>query len=445
MERLIVNRASARPARHGSRRRRAVQWGAVLIAAFLLVPATASFSSRPTFAQQDVLRIAAVVNDDVISIFDLAVRLAIAIRSSGFDDTPQLRRQLAPQMLRAMVDERLQAQEVQRMSTAASEDEVKAAVAKIEQQNGWEKHSFESRVSGAGLDRGVILDQIRTEIGWGKIVRRRFATTIAVSEDEIDAAAARIEANRGKPENRVAEIFLPVDEPDQEAAVRGTAADLVEQLRNGGSFAAVARQFSKGVTSSQGGEVGWVVAGQLADEVEREVAALSPGQVSEPIRTFDGYYIVTLTERRLALSGTAGDPTFRLAQVVIDSTPGDALASQALINDLRATRECASFLAAASGRASPLSGKLGAIALSDMPDDLRAAIQSLQAGQTTPALAYDDSRRVIMVCERSEPEVASQSVDRDAVRRDLGTRMLELAARRYLRDLRRAAFIDVRI
>jgi peptidyl-prolyl cis-trans isomerase SurA len=344
-----------------------------------------------------------------------------------------------------MVDERLQAQEARRLGTTASDNELKDAIAKIETQNGWEKNTFDSRVAGAGLDRNVITEQIRTEIAWGKMVRRRFASTVTVSEEEIDSAAASIEANRGRPENRVAEIFLPVDDPDQDAVVRGAAEDLVEQLRTGGSFAAVARQFSKGVTSGQGGEIGWVVAGQLAAEVEREVAALSPGQVSAPIHTFDGYYIVTVIERRLALSGTAGDPTFRLAQVVLDSTSGNGPTTQTLINDLRATRDCASFLAAASGRTSPISGELGTIALSDMPDDLRTAIQSLQTGQTTPPLAYEGARRVIMVCDRSEPDIAAQSVDREAIRRELGTRKLELAGRRYLRDLRRAAFVDIRV
>ncbi len=444
MERLSLNAGASTLPRRRRTRRQASLWRAALLAGLLALPVVAGLAPRAAAAQQDVMRIAAVVNDDVISIFDLAVRLAIAIRSSGFDDTPQLRRQLAPQVLRAMVDERLQAQEARRLTVVSSEDEVKGAIERIESQNKWEKGSFDSQIEKSGLDRNVIIEQIRTEVSWGKMVRRRFATTLTVSEEEIDSSATRLEANRGKPEHRVAEIFLPVDDPDQDATVRGTAEDLVAQLRTGGSFAAVARQFSKGVTSVQGGEVGWVVAGQLAPEVEREVVALSPGQVSEPIRTFDGYYVVTVIERRLALSGGGGDPTFSLAQVVIDSSATDAPSTQSLINELRAAGDCARFLAAA-GRASPLSGELGTIALTDLPEDLRAVLLPLRTGQTTAPLPYDGARRVIMVCDRSEPEIAPQSVDREALRRDLGTRKIELAARRYLRDLRRAAFVDIRI
>ncbi|MSO74515.1 MAG: hypothetical protein EXQ99_05110, partial [Alphaproteobacteria bacterium] len=70
-----------RPCSHGS----VALWRAMLFATILGAPIGTTLAPRAEAAQQDVLRIAAVVNDDVISIFDLSVRLAVAIRSSGFD------------------------------------------------------------------------------------------------------------------------------------------------------------------------------------------------------------------------------------------------------------------------------------------------------------------------------------------------------------------------
>ncbi|MSO69082.1 MAG: hypothetical protein EXQ98_02185 [Alphaproteobacteria bacterium] len=436
-----MGRRSARKAR----RRDFALCCVILILAVFSTPFSMLLAPRPAAAQEDVLRIAAVVNEDVISIFDLAVRLAVSIRSSGFDDTPQLRRQLAPQVLRAMIDERLQGQEAKRLTIVASEKEINDAIAQIEAQNKWEEGSFDGHIKEAGLQRDVIIEQIRTEIAWGKIVRRRFSGTVSVSDKEVDSAVARIEANRGRPENRVAEIFLPLDGPNQENAVRRTAEDLVAQLRTGGAFPAVARQFSKGASANQGGEIGWVVAGQLSPEIENGVIALEPGQISDPIRTFDGYYIVTVIARRLALTGATGDPTFKLSQVVIEPGTVDDAAARKLVSDVKATRDCARFQAAAKGRASALSGDLGMIVFADLPAELRAAIQSLRAGQTTASLPYEGGTRIIMVCERNEAETVPQRVDREAVQRDLGNRKLDLAARRYLRDLRRAAFIDIRI
>jgi peptidyl-prolyl cis-trans isomerase SurA len=416
--------------------------GLVLLLA-LVLPALAA---RPAAAQQDVMRIAAVVNEDVISIFDLSVRLAVAIRSSGFRDSPELRRLLAPQVLRAMVDERLQTQEARRLSIGISEQELASAIDLIEKQNRWEKGTFYQRLAATRVDETVVIDQIRNDLAWSKIVRRRFGPTVNITEDEVDEAVRRIEADRGKPEAHVAEIFLPVDEPDQEAEALGVAEDLLRQLRAGSSFAATARQFSKGATAAQGGDLGWIVQGRLSPELDRAIFETRPGQVSDPVRTFDGIYLLSVLERRTVLGGGAGGSSFHLAQVVLDASSAEPEARRTLVDELRATRDCAGFLAAARGRASPISGDLGTIALDDLPRDLKAAVVSLEGGQTTAPLPYQGGERVIMVCERIFAERSSNTtIDREAVRRDLTNRKLDLAARRYLRDLRRSAFIDMRI
>jgi len=401
---------------------------------------------RPASAQEDVLRIAAVVNDDVISVFDLALKLAVAIRSSGFNDSPELRRQLAPQVLRAMIDERLQAQEARRLNVEVTQKELDGAIAQIEKQNRWEPGTFTKRLADTRVDQNAILDQIRTEIAWGKMVRRKFVATVNVSEDEVDEAIRRIEANRGKTEYKIAEIFIPVEEEGDEEEAQAVSTDLVRQLRAGSSFAAAARQFSKSASAPEGGEVGWVVGGQLVNEIDTVLKTMRPGQISDPIRTFDGFYIISLSDERTVLGGGVGASTFRLAQVVLDPSSGDAGEVQSLVRKLKATKDCESFLAAARGRSAPISGEIGRVALDDLPTDLKAAVVSLTDGQVTDPLPFEGSRRLIMVCERTFAAAPSAGpVDREAVRRDLSNRRLDLAARRYLRDLRRAAFIEVRI
>ena len=406
----------------------------------------AGLGARNAAAQEDVLRIAAVVNDDVISVFDLALKLAVAIRSSGFNDSPELRRQLAPQVLRAMIDERLQAQEAKRLKIEVTKTELDGAIAQIEKQNRWEPGTFSQRLADTRVDQNAILDQIRTEIAWGKMVRRKFVATLNIGEDEVDEAIRRIEANRGKTEYKIAEIFIPVEESGDEEEARAVSTDLVRQLRAGSSFAAAARQFSKSASASEGGEVGWVVGGQLVNEIDVVLKTLRPGQISDPIRTFDGFYIISLSDERTVLGGGVGSSTFRLAQVVLDPSSGDAGQVQSLVKKLKATKNCESFLAAARGHSAPISGEIGRVALDDLPTDIKAAVVSLTDGQVTDPLPFEGSRRLIMVCERTFAEAPSAGpIDRESVRRDLSNRRLDLAARRYLRDLRRGAFIEVRI
>ena len=91
----------------------------------------------------------------------------------------------------------------------------------------------------------------------------------------------------------------------------------------------------------------------------------------------------------------------------------------------------------------PQSGSLGSIKLGDLPADLRAAVNRLAANEISTLLDFGDNYRILMVCSRKEEVISLPS--RNSLRQDIGNRRLELQARRYLRDLRRAAFIDIRV
>src|SRR5690606_10759368 len=121
----------------------------------------------------------------------------------------------------------------------------------------------------------------------------------AIGDDEVDELLSRMEASQDRPLARVQEIFLPVDSPSEEAEVQATAERLVQQLRGGADFGAIARQFSRGTTAREGGDVGWVQEGQLAARLDQALAGLQPGDITDPIRGTGGIYILRLVDRRL--------------------------------------------------------------------------------------------------------------------------------------------------
>src|SRR4030095_16398355 len=80
------------------------------------------------------LGIAAVVNDEVISVFDLISRVRLVMLSSNIADSPETRQKIAPQVLRSLIDEKLQLQEAKRQSVTASDDELAKGLEQIEKQ-----------------------------------------------------------------------------------------------------------------------------------------------------------------------------------------------------------------------------------------------------------------------------------------------------------------------
>ena len=70
-------------------------------------------------------RIAAVVNDEVISVGDVQSRLRMVMLSSNFPDSQEIRQRIAGQVLRTIVDEKLQMQEAKRHNVTATDEEIK--------------------------------------------------------------------------------------------------------------------------------------------------------------------------------------------------------------------------------------------------------------------------------------------------------------------------------
>lgn len=252
----------------------------------------------PIVASAQGLRVMARVNDDAITDFDLSQRVLLAIRSTGLQDGPEMRNRLGPQILRQMIDEKLQIQDARRLGIKATEGEVNQRVGEIERSAGMARGQFRQYLQSVGVSYDIGLQQIEATIAWSKIVRRKVRPQVDVSEAEIDDAMARVRSNVGKTESRVAEIFLPIDKVEQAEDARRGANQIMEQLRRGAPFAAVAQQFSHGATAQSGGDLGWILPGSLDPALDAAIEKAPLRQASEPVRSPAGWHILYVIDRR---------------------------------------------------------------------------------------------------------------------------------------------------
>ncbi|MEQ8967057.1 MAG: peptidylprolyl isomerase [Azospirillaceae bacterium] len=413
---------------------------AALVAAAALLAGT-----PPAPAQEVVESIVAEVNADVISSSDLEGRLRLAILAAGLPIDQQTRERLTPQVLRGLIDERLRLQEAERLGIAVDEAEIDEAFAGIARQNGLTAEQFDQVLRRSNVPPATLRDQIRARLAWRDVVRQRLVPTVEIPDEAIDEELRRIEANQGKPEYRVGEIFLGVDSPQDEAEVAQFARELVSEIRAGAEFEAVARQFSQGAGAAQGGDLGWVLQGQLPEALDTTLQDMSVGRVSDPIRTLSGFHILQLRDRRLANTVTALDARVELAQLVVPlragaGAAGIRAASDALRQATAGVESCQELEA--------VTESLPARYVAAQPQPLRAFPEGVQdvvldLDQNTPSEPQADGNQVvvIMVCSRESAEAAT---DPEMIRNRLAEERVELLQRRYLRDLRDAAFIEMR-
>ena len=412
--------------------------GRALVLAFMLF-------AWPAGAQ-DNLRIAAVVNDDVISVFDLRARVALVVRSTGLDGSPDLAQQMAGPVLRTLIDESLQIGEAESQGITLSDVELNAALSAIEQRNGVAAGGLEEWLRAMGIPRPALVGQLRAQLTWTKYVNQRLRPQIQIGTEDVDEEVARLEALKGQPEHLISEIDLYVDDPARRAEVLDNARRLVEQVRAGGDFAAIARQFSQGSMAAAGGDLGWVQDGQTRPEIDAALAALDVGEVSDPIATLEGYHIVRLRDRRQVLEQDDSVIQVRLIQVLLPLTDDRAeIETQHELARVvsETVRGCADMYQVVEELDSSSSGDIGWLRMGDLPNAFRDAVRDLQVGFPSAPLTTEAGLHVLMVCERKDP---NEGMDlRDEVRARLTRERLDVLARRLLRDIRRAAFIDIRV
>lgn len=406
----------------------------------LLLPA--SHAGRPAALAQDTLRAVAVVNDEVISMLDLFMRTRLVALSSGIQVTPESQSRLQQQVLRRLIDERLQLQEAARLSITISDEEVTEALDDIARRNKMSNEQFEAMLKRGQILPSTLQEQVKAGLAWRRVLRVRLVPTIVIADEEVDDVVARLKAGQGGSQINLSEIYLEIDSVQVEDEVRREAISLLEELRGGGDFSALAGQFSQSATAAKGGNIGWIEESQLPEELASAVRGMRPGEVNGPVRGLTGYYILYLKDRK-AIGG--GEDTVRLTQIFLELPPDGQDSERALrLAEAEALRgqidscEAAAEVAETAGASG--SGDLGMMKVKDLSPQLQNVVRSLPLEQPSEPMTIAGSLTILVVCERQ-----GGVIDRDRIQQNLMAQRIEILARRYLRDLRRQANVDLRL
>lgn len=401
----------------------------------------------PALASAQV-RVVARVNDDAITDFDLSQRIQFAIKTSGLQDSADLRQRMASQVLRQMIDERLQIQNAKRLGLPTSDAEVQQRLSEIERGAGMSPGQFKLFLQSIGVPYDIAAQQFEAQLAWGKVVRRKVRPQVEVSEAEIDDALTRLRANIGKTESRVAEIFVPVDRTDSVDEAKRSADRILDQLKRGAPFAAVAQQFSQGASAQTGGDLGWVLPGSLDPALDAAIDRLQPRQYSDPIRSPGGWHILYVVDRRQFAATRPDDVRLNLVQLTLSlpvnaSAEETSRASADAQKAMAAVRQCTDLHAQARQLKGATSGDLKGVRIGDLAGNrqMYEEIPRLQAGGTAGPFRVAEGLQIVSLCSRAGGDGLPT---RDAISQQILLQKLEAASRRYMRDLKRTSTIDVK-
>jgi peptidyl-prolyl cis-trans isomerase SurA len=398
-------------------------------------------------APSNVNRIVAVVNGEVVSRADVVSRARLFAMNAGIAVAPDTLARLTPQVTRLLIDERLRLQEVQRRRIPVSDKDVAEAVGELERRNGLPPGALRLQLERVGIQPRVLYDQIRTQIGWSRLLRLQLGPQAQPSDEEVADAIRNAKARAGEPEFLVSEIFVPSDDPKNERETRAFVEEVIGQLRRGTPFPVAATQFSQAQSALQGGDLGWVSKDQLDPDVSAVVQRMPPGAVSNPIKVAGGWQIVTLRERRESGRDIATLLTIRQA-IFAFTTPLDpdaptAQQREAVDRAQRLSETARNCEAVAAANRSDRPADPGQIRLETVsPPPLKALLAGLAPNRASQPIITPDGVIVMMVCARETRNLAELTPEE--ARSQLLRDRVENLSRQLQRDLRRRAQIDLR-
>ena len=393
-----------------------------------------------------VIKATAIVNGEIITQTDIDQRLQLLAIANGSRLPPEEIDRLRQQVLRNLIDETLQIQAAKAEEITIKPQDIDRTLARVSANTKQTVEQLTAMLEANGSSIRTMRRQIEGEIAWTRLQRAKIENSVSVGEDEVKAVLDRMTAAKGTQEFRVGEIFLSAAGGNETQAL-SNANRILEQLRNGASFAGYARQYSEASTAAVGGDLGWVRPEQLPEPIAAQLRSMGPGQVSQPIPVQGGFSIVAVQDTRKILVADPRDAVLTLKQVSVSFPKGTnrQLAEPVLSRFAQAAQNVGGC-GGADKIAADFNGEMvesDQVKIRDLPPALQRIMLPLQVGQSTqPFGSIEEGVRILVICGRDEVNAAAPTYDE--VFTQLNEERVNVRARRYLRDLRRDAVIEFR-
>ncbi|BAL23264.1 peptidylprolyl isomerase [Azoarcus sp. KH32C] len=410
-----------------------------------------SVAARPV----EVDRIAAIVNNEVVTTVELKERVAQITRQLNRQGT-----QLPPadvlerQLLERIVLEKAQMQLAKESGIQADDATLERAISRIAENNRMSVSDLRAALTKDGISWEQFRDQIRSEIVLTRLREREVENRVVVTDAEIDNYLATNPEGVSNEEFQLAHILVRIPEGANQRQLmeRGARAEQVlTRLRAGEDFSRLAAEYSDAPDALTGGALGWRTRDRVPGLFTDVVGQLKPGEVSGILRSAAGLHIVKLVDKRGG--GSAGPVQMqqtRARHILIRTS--EIVSDAEAENRLRALRERivngANFADLAKANSGDLSaakgGDLGWLNPGDTVPEFEHAMDALKPGEVSPPVKSPFGWHLIMVESRRMQDVSDER-KRNAARNALRARKSDEAYEEWLRQLRDRTYVEYRL
>jgi len=392
--------------------------------------------------------IVAVVNEGVVLASELNTEVAflkLQAESSGQslpDDAVFNKR-----VLERLINQEIQRQHASKVGIAIDASSVNRAIEQVANGNNMDTQQFRQALISQGFNYDHYRTSVEHELLLSRLVQRDVQSRVRISKQEVEDYISASKKSGQQQRYRAQHILLAVAPSADQATVSQTearATALLAKLRSGDDFAKAAAANSDGARALEGGDLGWRVLQELPDFLSEVLINMSVGDISEPLRSQNGFHIVKLTDksdqsrevraetlaRHIFITGETADGAQKLAQVRARINAGESF--EAMAKEFSEDPNSAS-----SG------GELPWFSQGQMPEEIESVAQTLDTGDLSEPFRTQYGWHLLEVLDRRQRDSTDESVRAEA-EKSLRQRKIEQETERWIRELRDESFVEVR-
>ncbi|MBF0589867.1 MAG: peptidylprolyl isomerase [Magnetococcales bacterium] len=358
--------------------------------------------------------------------------------------------------------QRLRDQKAKKLGVTVSEADIDAMVANVAAQNKLPVEQFPEALASQGISYENYRQEIRNKLMENRLINKVIRPMVTVTDEEIKDLHSNLNPTLAQEERRLAQVLLevkPNDPPEETERKRQKLLWMLDELKNNRvQFNDLAVQFSDDTSSADGGDMGWFKRGELVADLERTVFALEEGEVSQLIRSAQGFHLLKLTEIRQAGHKSGSETTTKirvkarhiLLRLTPEATTEEVEAAHEKLADMRekisSGEETFAELAKKHSQdgSAAKGGDLGWFSSGVMVPPFEKAAFALEKGNMSDAVRSQFGLHLILVEDREESEMSAMEAMKPELEKRLIETKLKARYRQWLRDLRLRAYVEIR-
>lgn len=426
----------------------------LMLALMLPISAYAQTAAQRANQPQTLDRIVAVVNDGVITQYQLDNRtrsITAQLHRQKVQLPPQdlLRRQVLDQM----ITERAQVQQAKEAGIRVEDSELSQGLDRVAANQKMSTAQLRQTVEKDGIKWNDFREEIRDQMMIARIREREVDAKINVTPGEVDNFLANQSTTAGAGEEvHLAHILIRIPEgasPETLQKLRLKAVNIDEQARAGRDFAQLAASYSEANDAMQGGDLGFRPVDSLPQVMASAIVNLRPGQVSEVVRSPSGFHIVKLIARRGGQALPQVQQTHaRHILIKVTEITSESEAKQKITQVQQRLKSGEDFAALAKlysqDGSAQKGGDLGWLYPGDTVQPFEQAMNALKVNEISGPVQSPFGFHLIQVLERRTTDV-SQERQRQRAMMALRQRKLEDANLEWVRQVRDRSYVEIRL